>query len=208
MTKYGARAKAKGMDPVRKHASRGVSPALQPPLEMGGFRQPAGGAGPGRLFSAGIGVAVLLFAASCGVKAPPRPRELVVPAPIEKVTVTAVPDGLKVAFTLPSKSLDGAALKTIGGYRIVREGPDGRQVREAVQFSVSDRRRKVGKRVTFLDEPPASAGTYRYCVVPLDAYGSHASRSRIQEFCWEGFLPAEQKGRQDSRPAPIPGGGE
>ncbi len=155
-----------------------------------------------------IGVAVLLFATSCGVKAPPQPRELVVPAPIEDIVVTVVPKGLKVTFTLPSKSLGGSPLKTIGGYRLVREGPDGKQVREAVRFSVSDMRRKVGKGVTFLDDPPASAGTYRYCVIPVDAYGSHGSKSRIEEYCWEGFLSAVEKAWQGSRPADGPVRGE
>jgi hypothetical protein len=43
--------------------------------------------------------------------------------------------------------------------------------------------------VAFLDERPEKAGSYRYCVVPFDFYGSHPSERQIGEFCWEGFLP-------------------
>ena len=140
----------------------------------------------------GIGVALLSLFASCGVKAPPQPRELVVPAPVEDVAVAVVPGGLEVTFTLPSKSLDGSPLEGVGGYRILREGPDGKDVREAVRFSVSEMREMTGKRVAFLDDPPEQAGTYRYCVIPVDVYGSHPSRRQTGAFCWEGFLSDEK----------------
>jgi hypothetical protein len=135
-----------------------------------------------------ISSAACFLLAGCGVKAPPQPRELVVPAPVEDVAVSILPEGLEITFTLPSKSLDGSPLEVIGGYRILREGPDGQDVRGDVRFSVSEMRQKTGKRVNFLDEPPEQAGTYRYCVLPVDAYGSHPSRRRTGEFCWEGFL--------------------
>lgn len=145
------------------------------------------------VFTAGI-VFFFLFA-SCGIKAPPQPRELVVPAPVDDVAVAIVPDGLEITFTLPSKSLDGSPLEAIGGYRILREGPDGKDVREDVRFSVSEMKQRTGKRVAFQDDPPAQAGTYRYCVIPVDGYGSHPSRRRTRELCWEGFL-------SDERPPP------
>jgi len=163
----GERIEAKGVDQVLKRALERFSP---------GF------------VAVGIAVVVLFPLASCGVKAPPQPREVVLPAPVEALAVTIVPEGLRITFTLPSKSLDGSRLKGIGGYRILREGPEGTDVREDIRFSVSEMRQKVGKTVTFLDKPPARAGTYRYCVVPVDAYGSHASRRRTAGSCWEGFL--------------------
>ncbi len=135
-----------------------------------------------------LGFSALLLLASCGVKAPPQPREVVVPAPVTDLTVTSLPEGLRIAFTLPSKSLDGSALETIGGYRILREGPKGRDVRQDIRFSVSETRQKVGKPVTFLDEPPSQGGTYRYCAVPFDVYGTYAGRRRLEAFCWEGTL--------------------
>ena len=143
------------------------------------------------VLAVGIGTASLFLFASCGIKAPPQPRELVVPAPVDDVAVVIVPDGLEITFTLPSKSLDGSPLEVIAGYRILREGPDGKDVREDVRFSVSEMRQRTGKRVAFLDDPPQQAGTYRYCVIPVDVYGSHPSRRQTGELCWEGFLSDE-----------------
>jgi hypothetical protein len=145
----------------------------------------------GWIFTIGIAGAFLFLLAACGVKAPPQPRGLVVPAPVEDVAVAVVSDGLEIRFTLPSKSLDGSPLEGVGGYRITREGPDGKDVREAVRFSVSEMREMTGKRVAFLDDPPEQAGTYRYCVIPVDVYGSHPSRRQIGDLCWEGFLSNE-----------------
>jgi hypothetical protein len=149
----------------------------------------------GWVLAVGMGVASLSSLASCGVKAPPRPRELVVPAPVKDVAVAIVPDGLEITFTLPSKSLDGSPLEVIGGYRILREGSEGKDVREDVRFSVSEMRQMAGERVAFLDDPPEQAGTYRYCVIPVDVYGSHPSRRQTAALCWEGFL-------SDERPPP------
>jgi hypothetical protein len=117
------------------------------------------------------------------------PRELVVPAPVTDLSVRTLPEGLRITFTLPSKNLDGSPLEGIGGYRIVREGPGGKDVREDVRFSVSETRQWVGENVVFLDKPPSQAGNYRYCVVPFDIYGSYAGSRRAAEFCWEGTLP-------------------
>ncbi len=136
-------------------------------------------------------ILLALAVTGCGLKAPPVPREVVVPAPVQDLEVRPSPGGTRIRFTLPSKSLDGSSLDEIGGYRILRKGPRGKEaVRSEVRFSVTARRRKVGKRVEFLDAPPPEGGRYRYCVVPLDAYGSHASRRRIDRSCWVGFLGA------------------
>lgn len=152
------------------------------------------GAWVGGFLAACIGVLVLLSVASCGVKAPPQPRESVVPAPVEDVAVTPLPEGLRITFTLPSQSLDGSPLKEVGGYRILREGPEGRDVREEIRFSVSEMKQRVGKSISFLDVPPVQAGIYRYCVVPFDMYGSGPSKSHAVEFCWEGFLSDDGEG--------------
>jgi hypothetical protein len=123
----------------------------------------------------------------------------VVPAPVEDVTVRAVPEGLEITFTLPSESLDGSPLEVIGGYRILREGPDGKDVREEVRFSVSEMQQRPGKPMAFLDVTPELAGVYRYCVIPFDIYGSHPSRRQMGEFCWEGFLSEEGNEQEGER---------
>ena len=142
----------------------------------------------------GLAAFALPYLASCGVKAPPQPRGLVVPAPIVDVAVTPVPEGLRITFTLPSESLDGSPLEEIGGYRILREGPEGKDVRQEIRFSVSEMRQRVGRSMSFLDVPPEQAGIYRYCVVPFDIYGSHPTKRHAVEFCWEGFLSDHREG--------------
>jgi hypothetical protein len=148
-----------------------------------------------------ISAAVCLHSMSCGIKAPPQPREIVVPAPVKDVAVAIAPDGLEITFTLPLKSLNGSPLEVIGGYRILREGPEGKDVRKDVRFSVSEMKQMVGKRVAFLDDPPDQAGTYRYCVIPVDVYGSHPSRRQMGDLCWEGFL-SDERVLSDEGPPP------
>jgi hypothetical protein len=144
-----------------------------------------------------IVVAGLLSGVSCGIKAPPQPRELVVPAPVEDLAVRSVPEGIQITFTLPSESLDGSPLEMIGGYRILREGPDGKDVRVETRFSVSEMRQRPGKQMAFLDVTPEQGGEYRYCVIPFDIYRSHPSMRRVREFCWEGYLA--EKGQEGKR---------
>jgi hypothetical protein len=157
-----------------------------------------GGIRLGWLAAVATAVAGLLSGPSCGLKAPPQPREVVVPAPVEETAARVLPEGIRVTFTLPSKSLDGTPLKGIGGYRIVRQGPEGKEVREDIRFSVSEMRQMIGKSVSFLDEAPDRAGTYRYCVVPRDMYGSHPGWRRVEPFCWEGSLPGRSTDTTDT----------
>jgi len=126
---------------------------------------------------------------SCGVKAPPQPREVVVPGPVGDFTVELDPEGPRIVFTLPSVSIDGTPLKKIGGYRVLRKGPEGKQVREEVRFSVTEQTRMAGKQVSFQDAPPAGAGVHSYCVVPLDTYGSHPKQNAWVVIDWQGPPP-------------------
>jgi len=135
-----------------------------------------------------IWLPLLLAGLACGLKAAPQPRESVVPSPVNKLVVDIVPQGIRLAFNLPAKSLDGSSLEEIGGYRILRRGPDGEVIREEVCYSVSERRKNVGKSIVFLDRPPEDRGIYHYSILPFDAYGSHPSLSNSAvEFYWEGL---------------------
>jgi len=120
------------------------------------------------------------------VKAPPQPREVVVPGPVQDLSIEFDQKGPHLTFTLPSVSLDGTRLKRIGGYRVLREGPEGKQVLAEVIFSVSEQTGMVGKQGSFVDAPPAGIGEYRYCVVPFDPYGSHPKQNAWKAFHWQG----------------------
>lgn len=137
------------------------------------------------------------------MKAPPQPRDTVVPAPVKDLFVKVDPQGPRITFTLPSTSLDGTPLKKIGGYRIIRDGPNGKDVLEEELFSVSEQISMVGKAQEFLDASPPRAGRYRYCVVPLDPYGSRPRRNLWVGLYWEGIQPGGPE-----RSAPVSPDGE
>lgn len=145
---------------------------------------------------------LVLWVGACGLKAPPQPRERVVPAPIQDVAVRVDPEGLVLAFTLPDRSLDGSPLREVGGYRVVREGPGRAVERDEVRFSVTEQKRQVGQAVVVPVEPPVVAGVYRYRVVPVDAYGSRPRGGASVEFCWTGSVPdGEGRGAGGAREA-------
>lgn len=130
---------------------------------------------------------VFLQAASCGLKADPVPRDSVVPVSVEDLIVRVEGGTVRLEFTLPKRSLDGSALKEIGGYRIVRRSPKGEESRREVRFSVSERRERVGRRILEVEPLPKEPGAYEYWVLPLDAYGSHPKRGRGAILEWGGL---------------------
>jgi len=136
---------------------------------------------------------------SCGVKAPPQPRDTVVPGPVLDLSVQFQKDGVHLTFTLPAKSLDGSRLERIGGYRILRQGPDGKKVRTEILFSTTQQVEMRGEGVSYVDQLPDQAGDFRFCVVPLDPYGSHP-----RNFIWVGaYWPGSGVG-PESREAESP----
>jgi len=159
--------------------------------------------------------ALLLSGPACGIKAPPVPRETVVPSPVLDLSVQAdVGGGVVLEFTLPATRLDGGPLGKIAGYRVVRRGPDGALTEHEVRFGFSQRSAMVGKRVSLPDGLPPGPGVYRYTVVPLDAYGSHPRGNVWAEFSRDGGpgrpdpLPPESGGAPEALPEPsAPGGG-
>jgi hypothetical protein len=132
---------------------------------------------------------VVLFSvliACCGVKSAPVPRETVVPVPVEDVELTVTSEGIKLEWTLPVRSLDGSPLKGLAGYKVVREGPDGKKIREEVWFHISERKNMVGEKVLFIDAPPKQKGIYYFWVIPFDAYGSSPRPGQGVTVNWEG----------------------
>jgi len=130
--------------------------------------------------------ALVLAGSACGIKAPPVPRETVVPTPVRNLAVQRTDDGVLLTFTLPATRLDGGRLKEIAGYRVLCRGPDGGRSEQEFLFSFSQRSAMVGRPVELPEALPAAPGTYRYAVVPLDRYGSHPRGERWVEFVREG----------------------
>jgi len=148
--------------------------------------------------------AVLATGLCCGIKAPPVPRETVVPSPVREITVRRAGEGVVVEFTFPATSLDGGKLQRISGYRLVREGPDGAKTETEEFFSFSQQSGLVGKKVSVPGPLPPGPGTYRYFVLPLDAYGSHAREEARAAFSRDPGAPSDSEGEKP----PEAGGAE
>lgn len=132
---------------------------------------------------------VLAGGLSCGIKAPPVPRETVVPSAVLDLSARVEGEGVLLEFTLPATRLDGGRLAKIAGYRVLRTGPENRQEQRDVRFSFSQQSGMVGKRVSILDPHPERPGTYRYSVLPLDAYGSHPRGNAWAEVSFDALRP-------------------
>ncbi len=145
---------------------------------------------------------LLLTTSACGIKAPPVPRETVVPSPIRDLSVRQADDGILVDFTLPATRLDGGPLEKIAGYRLVCRGPDGTKTEQEFLFSFSQQSAMVGKKVSVPETLPPGPGIYRYTVVPLDAYGSHPREKVWVEFTRDDGRPAAGEPAVDTGQAP------
>lgn len=154
-------------------------------------------------FTAWLLIFSSLIIAACGLKASPLPRETIVPAPVRELSVVVSPEGVRLTFALPSKSLDGTPLKVLGGYRVLRQadGDEKWEVREEICLSASQQRLKLGKKEVFLDAFPSEPGTYRYCIQPFDAYKSSSAVGQEVELVWEGKA---SEGAESSPQEPIP----
>ena len=145
-----------------------------------------------RLTVACLVICFLFIAIACGVKAPPQPYRSVVPQPVTDLSVQQDPEGVNVTFTLPSKSLDGTPLESLGGYNILWEGPGGESECREIRFSVTEQAMMVGKAVDYPDALPPKTGIYYYWVLPVDRYGSHPRKGPPTVFHGEE-APAEQE---------------
>ena len=134
--------------------------------------------------------ACLLVGVSCGIMGPPIPREEVVPAPITKISMYPGGDKIKFEFKLPDESVGGNKLERVGGYCVVRKGPDGKTMKRKVFLSVSQQLQLIGKNVSFSEDKPVGPGMYQYKVIPMDSYGSQPYEgNKTMEFFVKGNQP-------------------
>lgn len=140
-----------------------------------------------RAFPTYTGSVILVLAVgACGIKAPPIPRETVVPAPIEDIRSTVTDKGITLEWMLPGRSLDGSPLRELAGYKVIRDGPDGKKVRTEIWFPISERKKEIGEKALFSDSVPSQKGVYTFWVVPFDAYGTSAPPREGAAVNWEG----------------------
>lgn len=65
--------------------------------------------------------ALVIFAASCGVKGPPLPPEYVVPKRINDLKVKKVDGGVILRWTIPTENTDGSELTDLSGFKVFRK---------------------------------------------------------------------------------------
>jgi hypothetical protein len=127
-----------------------------------------------------VSLVALLVAVSvaCGVKAPPRPPENVVPTPITDLRGTPVRDGIELRWGRPRKSVDGRSLSDLAGFHVERATGGAPAFARIATVEVTDRDRIQQQRVFRFTDPGLAVGDvgrYRVVSFTLDGYVSDPS---------------------------------
>lgn len=138
----------------------------------------------------------------CGRKTPPRPPQYVIPKSPAPVTVTPVPDGLKVSWRRPTEYVDGTTLEDLGGFDVYRACGEGDFWEPIAELPVTDRERfRKGRTFAYIDHsiPSDSPCRYRVVAATLDGYRSPPA---------EGVLGGPTPTPETAAPEPSPASGE
>lgn len=114
---------------------------------------------------------------ACGLKADPRPAELVRPETIVDLAGEITDEGIRLEWSRPDSTVDGKSLDDLGGFLVFR-GRTGELAQEIGQVPVEDRERfRREKKFEYLDETVAAGESYYYRIVAhtTDEYYSEAS---------------------------------
>jgi hypothetical protein len=122
----------------------------------------------------------LLICCSCGLKAPPRPPEDVLPKPIVDLTASNTPPGIQLSWSRPRLYASGAPMPDLGGFVVERAtGTDPlAPFQRLAVLDVTDRDRfRQLKHFQHVDNDTNVGMPYRYRVVSftLDRYFSAPS---------------------------------
>lgn len=85
------------------------------------FRRLAVCCGAVSLIFASLIFATLIFATGCGKYLPPLPPELLAPAPVDELQISADVQAVTFRWKAPERDERGESLKSINGYRIYRK---------------------------------------------------------------------------------------
>lgn len=122
-----------------------------------------------------LALAGVLLVAGCGLKADPKPPELVQPGAPSSLTARSTPGGVELIWTRPLRYSGGDRMNDLGHFSIERAPSAGGPFMEVAQVPVTDRDRfRKQRRITWTDAA-AEAGVryyYRVTAVTLDDYES------------------------------------
>jgi hypothetical protein len=147
------------------------------------------------LLVAGTVAGALAPAAGCGRKAAPRPPDLVRPRTVEDFSARAGPEGIRLTWTRPTETVDGADMPDLDGFVVERAeeaSPDSAETPPLVFATVAtihldDRERFSRIRVVRYDDRTVTAGrTYAYRVVAFTLVGYTSRPSRVVRARWPG----------------------
>lgn len=117
----------------------------------------------------------------CGIKTRPRPAEDVRPEPIVDLRAKSVAKGIELAWNRPDRYQDGARMRDLGEFVVLRGSDDG-ALAELTTLPITDRERFQQQRhLLFLDTGALMNHRYRYRVISrtTDGYESVPSNEAM-----------------------------
>jgi hypothetical protein len=127
---------------------------------------------------------LLALAGACGRKTAPRPPELVAPRPVGEVALSSRADGVEVAWTRPTRYVDGSTMPDLGGFAIERQS-FSTDFHEVARVPVTDRGRfQQATRFTWVDREVRPTMTYHYRVVAFTTDGYYSAPSGAAAITW------------------------
>lgn len=136
--------------------------------------------------------ALLIFAASCGVKGPPLPPEYVVPDRIDDLKVKKVEGGVILRWTIPKVNSDGSELTDLSGFKVFRKDvpdeeidcpPCTKKFEEIYDFTLSvPGKAEIEKGKVYIEDLSLLPNiSYTYVVTSYNTAGYNSSYSNTIE---------------------------
>lgn len=168
-----------------------TTPALAYPSFLGqrSFSQRA--FSPFGLFAGCVLLLSLVILPACGRKTTVRPPELVVPEPVNDLTLEVQSKGIVLRWGRTDKSVDGENLDDLAGFVVLRarQNDEGtiEDFTKIATIPVEDRDRfRKNKKFSYTDEQMTAGALYRYRVLAFTLDGYYGKASNTVEIVWRG----------------------
>jgi hypothetical protein len=143
-------------------------------------------------FSVSISVAVSLLG-GCGRKTLVRPPELVMPEPVNDLTLEVQEKGVTLRWGRTQKTAAGEDLDDLAGFVVLRaaQNPQGQdsEFSQVATIPVEDRDRfRKNKKFSYTDEQLTVGALYRYRVLAFTLDGYYGGTSNTVELVWKESL--------------------
>ncbi len=138
------------------------------------------------------------LADACGLKAPPRAPQDVLPQRITDLRYADVADGIELSWSRPRLYADGSRMTDLGGFSVERAAAaDPARFQRITVVDVTDRDRfRQLKAFHYVDHDTEPGTQYRYRVVSFTLDGYVSAPSNV--------VAAERKSKVEENHAPLP----